>query len=174
MPVLLPSRTAVAADEEPCAAQHACPMMDSVGLSVQQLREAECHLSAVLAHARDSVLRCEQALALLADIQRHATPQKPRAIHPDLAAAVAPLARNTNGIEHAVCLRPAAPLPQPLSVRESQILQHIAAGNSNREIAEALYLSLRTVERHIANIYLKLDAHNRADAIAYAVRERRA
>jgi non-specific serine/threonine protein kinase len=59
-----------------------------------------------------------------------------------------------------------------LSPRELEVLRLIAAGKSNREIAEALFLSLRTVERHIANIYLKIDVHNRAEAAAYAQRRR--
>jgi non-specific serine/threonine protein kinase len=68
---------------------------------------------------------------------------------------------------------PIAPAPAAhhcLSPREREVLQLIAAGQSNREIAEALYLSPRTVERHIANVYLKLDVHSRAEATAYALR----
>jgi DNA-binding NarL/FixJ family response regulator len=58
-----------------------------------------------------------------------------------------------------------------LSPRELEVLRLIAAGKSNREIAEDLSRGPRTVERHNANLYLKLDAHSRADAIACAVRE---
>jgi DNA-binding NarL/FixJ family response regulator len=56
----------------------------------------------------------------------------------------------------------------PLTTRESEVLEHIAAGLSNREIAAALFLSPRTVERHIANIYLKIDVHSKAEATAFA------
>ena len=59
-----------------------------------------------------------------------------------------------------------------LTARESQILRLIAIGMSNRIIAQDLFLSPRTVERHIANIYLKINAHNRAEATAYALRQR--
>jgi DNA-binding NarL/FixJ family response regulator len=55
-----------------------------------------------------------------------------------------------------------------LSPRELEVLRLIAAGKSNREIAEDLFLSPRTVERHIANIYLKIDVHTKAEATAYA------
>jgi DNA-binding NarL/FixJ family response regulator len=41
---------------------------------------------------------------------------------------------------------------------------------TNKEIAEELVLSVSTVARHIANIYVKIDAHGRADATAYALR----
>ena len=52
------------------------------------------------------------------------------------------------------------------------MLRLIAAGQSNREMAAALCRSERTVERHLENIYRKIDAHNRADATAYAFRHR--
>lgn len=61
-------------------------------------------------------------------------------------------------------------VPHGLSPRELEVLRLIAAGRSNREMADALYLSQRTVERHIANLYLKIDAHSRTEATAYARR----
>ena len=60
--------------------------------------------------------------------------------------------------------------PDGLSQREVEVLRLIAAGNSNREIAEELFLSLRTIERHITNIYTKINARGKADATAYALR----
>jgi DNA-binding NarL/FixJ family response regulator len=58
--------------------------------------------------------------------------------------------------------------PDGLTLREVDVLRLIAADMSNREMAEELFLSVRTIERHVANIYTKIDAHNRNDAIAYA------
>lgn len=58
-----------------------------------------------------------------------------------------------------------------LSAREGEILRLLAAGKSNREIAEALVLSIRTVETHVARIYQKTGTANRAEASAYAVRQ---
>ncbi|MFN8537001.1 MAG: LuxR C-terminal-related transcriptional regulator [Thermomicrobiales bacterium] len=46
----------------------------------------------------------------------------------------------------------------------------LARGASNHDIAQALFLSPRTVQRHVANVYLKIDAHNRAEATAYALK----
>jgi pimeloyl-ACP methyl ester carboxylesterase/DNA-binding CsgD family transcriptional regulator len=60
--------------------------------------------------------------------------------------------------------------PGGLSERELEILGFLAGGNSNAGIAQALTISTRTVERHIENIYLKIGAHNRAEATAYAFR----
>jgi ATP/maltotriose-dependent transcriptional regulator MalT len=59
--------------------------------------------------------------------------------------------------------------PNGLSEREVEVLRLIAAGRSNREIAAELVLSVRTVERHITNIYGKIDARGKADATAYAL-----
>jgi LuxR family maltose regulon positive regulatory protein len=55
-----------------------------------------------------------------------------------------------------------------LSEREIEVLQHIAAGLTNRDIAARLYLSLYTVKAHARSIYDKLDAHSRTQAAAKA------
>jgi ATP/maltotriose-dependent transcriptional regulator MalT len=58
--------------------------------------------------------------------------------------------------------------PDGLSGREVDVLRLIAGGKSNREIADQLFVSARTVERHIANIYGKIEVHSRTQATAYA------
>jgi non-specific serine/threonine protein kinase len=66
-----------------------------------------------------------------------------------------------------------AALPEDLgglSPRELEVLKLLALGSSNKQIGRALTLSVRTVERHIANVYLKIGAHGRADATSYAFR----
>jgi DNA-binding NarL/FixJ family response regulator len=63
-----------------------------------------------------------------------------------------------------------APYPDGLTPREAEVLGLIAGGHTNREIAAALVVSLSTVEHHIANLYAKISARNRADATAYALR----
>jgi len=57
-----------------------------------------------------------------------------------------------------------------LSPREAEVLRLIARGRSNLQIAEDLVLSVRTVERHITNLYTKIGAHGKADATAFALR----
>jgi two-component system response regulator DesR len=57
-----------------------------------------------------------------------------------------------------------------LSERERQVLQLIAGGSTNREIAERLYLSPHTVKDHTSTLYRKVKAKNRADAIQRAQR----
>jgi DNA-binding CsgD family transcriptional regulator len=59
-------------------------------------------------------------------------------------------------------------LPGDLTERELEILRLVAAGKSSRLISEELVLSVRTVDRHIINIYSKLDMRTRAQATAYA------
>ena len=57
-----------------------------------------------------------------------------------------------------------------LTPREVAVLRLLAAGGSNAEIARDLALSVHTVERHIANVYRKIDARGRADATSYELR----
>ncbi len=67
----------------------------------------------------------------------------------------------------------AGPLPEPtprLSERELEILQLLAEGLANREIAEDLSLSPHTVKRHVANILAKLHQRSRLEAVLYAQR----
>lgn len=59
------------------------------------------------------------------------------------------------------------PIALPLSERELQVLRHIAAGDSNKEIARALSLSLHTVKRHVANIFNKLGVESRVQAASF-------
>lgn len=59
---------------------------------------------------------------------------------------------------------------EPLTSREHQVLKLIAAGKTNREIAEELVLSLNTVQTHRLHLMAKLNLHNRAQLIKYAAR----
>ena len=66
---------------------------------------------------------------------------------------------------------PAGPEPgnaAGLTAREIEVLRVVAAGKTNRAIAEALGISEKTVARHVSNIFLKLDVSSRAAATAYA------
>jgi DNA-binding CsgD family transcriptional regulator len=62
----------------------------------------------------------------------------------------------------------AATGPQGLSAREVEVLRLVAAGKTNRAIAEDLGISERTVDRHVSNIFTKLDVSSRSAATAYA------
>jgi DNA-binding CsgD family transcriptional regulator len=58
--------------------------------------------------------------------------------------------------------------PGGLSPRELEVLRHLAGGRTNRDIAEVLGISERTVDRHVSNLYTKLDVSTRAAATAWA------
>jgi DNA-binding CsgD family transcriptional regulator len=57
-----------------------------------------------------------------------------------------------------------------LSGRELEVLRLVAAGKSNQDIAEDLVISPNTVARHLSNVFDKIGAANRAEAVAYAAR----
>jgi len=59
-----------------------------------------------------------------------------------------------------------------LTPRESEVLQLIAEGYSNKQIAEILCISIKTVQTHRLNLMSKLDLHNRADLIKYAIQRK--
>ena len=58
-----------------------------------------------------------------------------------------------------------------LSIREKEILQLLASGSSNRQIAELIHVSVATVETHRTNIFQKLGVHSLPELILYAVRK---
>lgn len=60
------------------------------------------------------------------------------------------------------------PTIQPLSPRELEVLRHLAAGRTNRDIANEMILSLNTIKAHTRRLYGKLDVNNRTQAVARA------
>lgn len=62
------------------------------------------------------------------------------------------------------------PLFTPLSEREIEVLERIAAGGSNKEIADTLGISTQTVKNHISSILRKLSLNDRTQAVLYALR----
>jgi two-component system response regulator DegU len=61
-------------------------------------------------------------------------------------------------------------LTAPLTHREAQILNYVAEGNSNKQIARILEISEQTIKNHVSSILRKLNANDRAHAVALAIR----
>jgi LuxR family maltose regulon positive regulatory protein len=59
-------------------------------------------------------------------------------------------------------------LPEPLSEREMQVMQLLARGSSNQEIAQELVIVIDTVKRHVSHIFSKLGVQNRVQAVKQA------
>ncbi|MBO0784065.1 MAG: helix-turn-helix transcriptional regulator, partial [Ktedonobacteraceae bacterium] len=66
--------------------------------------------------------------------------------------------------------QPSLPSYERLTRRELEVLCLVADGHTDREVAEVLVISPRTVNRHLSNIFVKLDVPGRAAAVAYAIR----
>lgn len=66
--------------------------------------------------------------------------------------------------------RQGGPLDTPLTHREEEILKLVAEGHSSKEIADTLVISVKTVERHRANILAKLGLKDRLELTRYAIR----
>jgi DNA-binding NarL/FixJ family response regulator len=144
-----------------------------------RLSEARQHLEAALLLADVCAAPFERALTLLALAEFHLRAGTPEAANHTLAEAVAictPLdAQPTLARAAAMGARviaetdaAARTAPAGLSPRELEVLRLLAVGRSNREIAEALFLSARTVERHLTHLYTKLGVRGRAEAIVFA------
>ena len=79
-------------------------------------------------------------------------------------------AADVRGLAMPQVARSPLPLPARLTRREAEVLGLLAQGLSNKEIAAVLWLSERTVERHITSLYRKIEVERRSEATAYALR----
>jgi DNA-binding NarL/FixJ family response regulator len=85
-------------------------------------------------------------------------------LSPELAGA---MLQEVQKLGKAASQLPAEPI---ITKREEEVLQLIADGLSTPEVAERLYISLKTVKNHLASIYQKLDSRDRTQAVVRAVR----
>ncbi len=61
---------------------------------------------------------------------------------------------------------------EPLTIREIEVLKHVAMGDSNRTIARKLYISEKTVKNHLYRIFQKLEVEDRTQAALYALKNK--
>ena len=167
---------------QPLALLAAHRLLSELATDMRQHADAAPHLDAALTLADACAAPYERALTLLALAELRAAIGEQHDAGAALADARAilvsldarPALARADALA-ATFVRLSAPDPAPtypagLSAREVEVLGLVAAGDSNTDIACALYLSPRTVQRHVANVYLKIGAHNRAEATAYALR----
>lgn len=89
----------------------------------------------------------------------------PRSVHaPDAALALESAGASANGSTDATNAA------SPLTARETDVVRLVASGSSNRDIADALFISEKTVARHLTNIFGKLAVESRTQAAAWAFR----
>lgn len=118
-------------------------------------------LEAIKSGAMGYLLKDLDATALVAAIRKVATGES--LIDQDVAARLLQdMVRKT---------MPGASPASALTEREREILEAIAGGMANKEIADKLSISERTVKNHITNIFKKIDVHDRTQAAIFAIRE---
>lgn len=164
---------------QPLALLAACRLRGELAVVQGRSAAAERELSGALALANACAAPFERALTLVALAELHAAAGQPTEAAGRLAEARAicePLeARPTLARIDALAARLAgmpaeAAVFAGLTERERQILRLLAEGPSDREIAERLSISPKTVGVHVSHILAKLDVPSRAAAVAYAVR----
>ncbi len=143
----------------------ACPVTKIVVLTVSD--EEEQLVAALKAGARAYILKGVTARELVRILRAVAAGEA--YVTPTLAASL--LLELTGA-------RPGSRLPRSplneLTERESQILEGVAAGLSNKAIGQQLYLSEQTVKHYMSNILQKLHVHNRVEAALLAQKSGRA
>jgi len=138
--------------------------------------DAEKHLSESLAVANACAAPFERALTLLAIAELRAAMgdrEQGRVLLDEVRGICTPLdvrLARADALDARLAATRQRPLANPagLSSREVEVLRLLATGQTNREIADALFLSERTVHVHVTHIYTKIGADNRAGATAFA------
>lgn len=142
------------------AIRKACP---SVAVLILSMHETDQHVTeALAAGAGGYVIKADAGKELLRAVQALG------AGHPFFSSGVAATVARTGWAPHS----PRSPKRRPsaLTRREREIVQLLAEGRSNRETAQALEISVKTVETHRARIMSKLHLESFAEMVHYAVR----
>jgi NarL family two-component system response regulator LiaR len=143
--------------------------------AIQRLQEADCEarILVLTSFAEDEQIFPAIKAGALGYLLKDSSPDQ-------LLQAIYGVQRGEPSLDPAVALkmmrelgRPAGlpPAEEPLSEREVEVLRLVAQGMANKEIAQALDISERTVANHVGNILAKLHLANRVQAALWAVRE---
>jgi DNA-binding CsgD family transcriptional regulator len=136
--------------------------------------DAHDHLTAALASSESGgctvwTARCELAIAQLHARSGRAASTIRR--HARRAAELASTLGMTEVAGTAQLMLGGAVRPAGLSTREVEVLRCLTTGATNQNIADALHVSIKTIERHLLNAYRKAGLRNRAEAATFVVRE---
>lgn len=151
----------------------AMPRLNGLEATRQILRECpHCRVLALTAH--------EEEAYVIQLLQAGAAGYLPKTVGlDDLLAAIRAVARGESVLPPSVATvvvrhiagRPGEVQVEPLTERELQVLRLAARGLTNYDIAQRLYISVRTVESHLSNVYGKLGVGSRTEAVVYAMRQ---
>jgi DNA-binding CsgD family transcriptional regulator len=165
---------------QPLAMLAAHRLLGELNNATGRLEVADDHLRTALVLADACSAPYERALTLLALAALQLTQgnntdiwallEEVRVICTDLGAAPVLARADALATQAPRGRRATSAYPAGLTRREAEVLELLAAGHSNKEIAAELFLSERTVERHITTIYRKTDTHRRTEAMAFALR----
>ena len=173
--------TEASAPRQPLTQLRIRRLLGDVCTALKQHDLAFSHLEESLALADSCAAPYERALTQLALAELHSTTGNQEQVTPlcdDVRSFCEPRGAQP-ALDRMFALLPtAAKPPSPalqrsgtLTERETEVLRQIARGKSNRQIADEMFISTRTVERHVANIYTKIRVHNRVEATAYALQQ---
>ncbi len=109
----------------------------------------------------------EQLVEAIRAVHRGESPLQP-SVAAKLVARLTDQSRTADPMEKAQPRSPSDPLADDLTEREREILRHVARGDNNREIGEALFITEGTVKNHVSNILSKLALRDRTQAALWA------
>src|SRR5829696_4833952 len=165
---------------QPLALLAAHRLLGELNNATGRSEAANEHLRAALDLADACSAPYERALTLLALAELRSTEgnnsdvsavlEEVRGICSDLGAAPALARADSLADQTPDGRRVTSAYPAELTRREAEVLGLLAAGHSNKEIAAQLFLSERTVERHITTVYRKIGTRRRTEAMAFALR----
>jgi DNA-binding CsgD family transcriptional regulator len=161
---------------QPLALLAAHRLLGELDTTAGRYADAAAHLTTALAWADRCAAPYERAMTLLSMAALHAATNQhtdARTLLNEVRAICVPLDAKPTLARVDALLEQLDAMPavasHGLTAREVEVLRLLAGGSTIKQIAADLFLSPRTVERHITTIYRKIDARGRVDATAYAV-----